>query len=294
MMSPDLCLVVESQTLDEVKGIPHFRDCRTVADDSDDEQDFGQVGNSQIDEERAIDRSIKPKQVQTPPLSRASIKTPQPRRRPKASSPRKNNNNNNILNSTQTNSAPLIGNGFHLEGQESRSHSTDSLDRVLNRSKRKYKNVLLINESLNDLIPPEPDAFDIELDKSIFAELDDTDCDSVSGVSSEGSFYTCAEGLECSDNLEQQSSAIGRPGIKLDHKILGPPSQDTILTLPKPPIYSCTNQKCGFITSNESGIQNHECRRPKASSAEEMSDSVASDNDDDDDNSDDDDDSSKS
>lgn len=297
MMSPDLCLVVESKTLDEVKNIPHFRDCRTVADDSDDdEDDFGgdQPNHSDGDCVRGDtekDKSDKIKQVQTLSSIRTPVKTPRRRGRPIGSTASKNNNNNN-LNSTQTTtSVPTVGNGVHLEGQESRSHSTDSLDRVLNRSKRKYKNVLLINDCLNDLIPPEPDAFDIELDMSIFApsELDDTDCDSVSGVSSEGSFYTCADGLEHSNNLEQKASVIGRPGIKLDYTILGPPSRDTILTLPKPPIYSCTNGKCGFTTSNESGIKSHECRKAESSSAEEMSGEESEDNDDDNDDSDDDD-----
>lgn len=294
-MSPDLILVVESQTLDEVKDIPYFRDCRTVADDSDDEDDYiGSLREVDLTPRKDVADDHRPSKIGQVRTPKARFLSPKKRGRPKGSTSKPKCNDNNITNSTQQNDTQSLGNGMNDKGQEPRPLSTDSVDRILNKSKRKYKNVLLINESLTDLIPPEPDELGIELDKSIIAtaELEDTDCDSVSCVSSEISFYTCADESEQLGYQRQPYSINGCPGIKPDHpENIRSPSRDSIQTLPKPLIYKCTKRsgKCHFTTSDESLIKSHQCPVRESSptgTRSECQDTSSDDSDDDSDASD--------
>lgn len=260
-MSDDLILVVESQTLDDIKDIPHFRDCRTVADDSDEEDDYiGSLPEVDLTPRKDVDTGPRPSRIGQVRTPKARFLSPKTKERAKGSTSKTKSNDNNNINSTLHTDAQPLGNGVKV--QEQRPHSTDSVDRFLNKSKKKLKEVLLINESLIDLIPPEPDEFDIQLDKSIIAAPENSDCDSVSCVSSENSFYTCIDESEPLGYQEQPSSINGCPGTRPEHpEMIRSPTREAIQSLPKPLIYKCTKRagKCQYTTSDEGLIESHRC-----------------------------------
>lgn len=122
-------------------------------------------------------------------------------------------------------------------------------------------------DNLLDLIPVDVDCLGLEMDKLSLTspELYEYEYDSISCSSSDSEYYSIHDTSECTipqtQAPKQNMPESGRPGVKLDLALVGPPSRDIISKFPATEIYKCDRPGCGFITSNLTNRKLHSCKR---------------------------------
>jgi len=255
-----ICL--KSLSLDEADEIQDFRHVDTVADINDLEF-LLEYERLKSKETRPHKAQIKDSHKQTRDKHQAIVPLK------KVSSEKKFNRR--LQQSITRTSTPLLNRQkvhsksvqFLNGGPEWHSHLPNNIKQKHKPPIRKLKDIKPKNDDLLDLVPPDIDVLNIDMDNLLLAtpENDELDYDTVSCASSDGSYFTCTDDIDYENMAKSQPSDLGRPGIRIDEGLLGPPSSDTIMSLPKTNIFSCDKAKCGFTTSNPINIRLHSCRR---------------------------------
>lgn len=133
-------------------------------------------------------------------------------------------------------------------------NENDKLDKL--KKDKKHKDLM-------DLIPPDLDMFGLNVDTLMLSEIHGDSDDYVSLFSSEDdsddSFYNCEESESNISSKTMPKELNGRPGVKLDINVLGPPKKDKIDTLPLSTVHKCQRERCGYTTSNPWHYKMHRC-----------------------------------
>lgn len=259
-MISDFVILLESYKEQNAFDIRDFRDAETVGNATD--KELLEIYTSRETQERAaINRDRKQLITSTPK------KSFDPARR-RATSERRPIRSKSLLKTKLPKNSSFQGSSkfVHFESssrsgdESSPDHQQQNFPRLRLPTKRSaIKDIEPNTNDLQDLIPPDPKALDIDLDNLLLAtpENDEPDYDLVSCTSSEGSYYTCDEAIEFG------VIDCGRPGLKLDMELLGPPSKDVLKSLPQTEIYKCKRADCGFTTSNALNIKLHLCAKSR-------------------------------
>lgn len=282
MKFSNFVIELESFTLSEVSDIPDFRDVSTVANITSEEflesrlaQKLDGKENNFRKNTDNLKRTTKskfsasrqnitstPKQNKTPELPRGaitSVKRPRGRPRLQTSTP--------IVTKQQLATRTVHFDTKRFEPPKPKQKNLDKakkLPRIIPDIKPKTDNLL-------DLIPVDVDCLGLEMDKLSLTspKLHESEYDSISCSSSESEYHSIYETFECIlPQSEPQNQAPkqhmpdnGRPGVKLDMALVGPPSKDIISKLPTTEIYKCDRLGCGFTTSNLTNRKLHSCTR---------------------------------
>lgn len=257
-------IVLDSLTIEDVGGWVNFLDATEVANIS--QAEYEALGN--YTHKQHVNKDDRNK------FSRDRQKSTQPRvpqrkalseKERNAQSQCRDRHRSSSLSYNSRSSSHSGGKAVHFDSIQ--ADSSENLDKTRSKpSARIIRDVRPIETKLIDLIPPDTTAFDLHMDE-ILANTPETDesSDTVSCSSSDCSYFTCFEDLDCQITVKDLLPNDGRrPGVQLDMKLVAPPTEDTVLAMPKPTIYKCGKSKCGFTTSNSTNIKLHSCYRSKA------------------------------
>lgn len=273
-MIPELTsFVVELQslTLDEVSDLPFFKDCDTIANIDDLEfirhGPFKEINLKPKTQSKPLKQTQKKSKPNTPnlqkrfaPLNRA-IQSERKHYTPNRALVR------NIRTGLAQRQSSSASKTVHFDSKQHKSLSLKPLRVNLSNAKKvkpSIKDLQLLSDNLCDLVPPDVDVFDIEIDKIFLKNPDEdgSEYDSVScASSSDCSYKTC---VEEQDEVSSNKSLMpfdesNRPGLKLDYSLLGPISREELESLPAVPIYRCDKPRCDFTTNIATVMNHHDC-----------------------------------
>lgn len=257
MKSNDFVILLSSLEIREAEKIPLFHDVKTISNISDEEY---------LDHKRTREKSndllIRNRTSESFKEKQEAAQTRLTKSETKPSNLKQKNSN--FIRKTSTPLIPVR----RPEKVVQFKVNTRIPPPPVNYSKQKkvdlkaIRDIQPIHNDLNDLIPPDVDALDIEMDHLMLTSvIDNSDDDSVSCFSSESSYFTCNEDEIDQPIVQDIKLEKSKSGIELDLVSIAPTSKEIIRKMPKTEIFKCEKEYCDFTTNSQSTMKSHNCTR---------------------------------